>query len=251
MKTFAKSLLTVAAMTFAASSSAAVLDFKVQDLADNPTAGVDFVNSLYSVKAQENFDGMGDAGVASYTGDDQTSWENRSNSFNTNVGSFELIQSGQTADNNVYNDQLMIESVRTGEYGRDQGVTSEQDFWLDSNDAKEVKWTFGAPLTGYFNAFGFYLYDASDISANLKLIFDNDEYVTIKFPEANGNVKYVSLVSDMNILNAELVFQNTTSNDGWGINDVTIGTVPEPGTVVLLGLGLLGLGVARRRIAKQ
>ncbi|WP_024461924.1 PEP-CTERM sorting domain-containing protein [Marinimicrobium sp. LS-A18] len=251
MKTFTKSLLTVAALTFAASSSAAVLDFKVQDLADNPTAGVDFVNSLYSVKAQESFDGMGDPTAASYTGDHQTSWENRASSFNTSVGTFELVQSGQTADNNVHNDQLMIESVRTGEYGRNQGVTSEQDFWLDSNDAKEVRWTFGAPLTGYANALGFYLYDASDISANLKIIFDNNDYVTIKFPELNGNVKYVSLVSDMNILNAELVFQNTTSNDGWGINDVTIGTVPEPGTVVLLGLGLLGLGVARRRIAKQ
>jgi hypothetical protein len=37
------------------------------------------------------------------------------------------------------------------------------------------------------------------------------------------------------------------SNDGYGIDDVTVGRVPEPGTLALLGLGLLGVGLMRRR----
>lgn len=243
MKTFAKTLLAGGALAFAGLTQAATIT-----VYDDAAAGESaFLSSLYSVKATEDFNGLGGAPI--YVGTDEEKWENSAVDFSTAVGKFEMTAPGQ---NTPLQNELKIESEKTGESGRELPAG---DFWLDSNDATEVKWTLGAPLTGKFNAFGFYLYDASDISADLTLTLADNSLVTLAieqvlYPEPNGNSKYISVVANQNILDATLTFAASTNYDGWGIDNVTVGHLPEPGTLLLMGLGLLGLGAARRRAAK-
>lgn len=220
----------------------------------DPNAEATFLSQLSGTLVTENFDSLGGASVNG--GSQQNSWENKSPSFSTNVGTFTLTSAGQTADGNVFNNELMIESATTGEHGREILSNYSGDLWLDSNDAKTVVWniTSAALGGGFFNALGFYLADPADVSAILTLAYDDGSSstaikITSKLP--NATLAYVSLISDRNIVGATFTFLNSTGNDGWGIDDVTLGKVPEPGTILLLALGLIGLGIARRRVINQ
>lgn len=261
MKAFTKTLF-AASMLFAASAQAGPVDIKIYD---NATAadGANFVGSLHHVVAAEDFEnfadlgGLKDGGVAvDDNGKYQSSWEARSESgyIDTKVGKFSIPAGGAGwgGSSNPFNTELMIESSATGEYGRED-YDDADGFWLDSNDAKLVTWDFTKPAGGSFNAVGFYLSDAADVGATLTLEFD-DGTVWTSDPisgQSSGNLKFVSITSQTNILGGSLTFNNNgKTNDGWGIDNVTLGKVPEPGTLLLMGLGLLGLGAARRRAAK-
>lgn len=250
MKTFIKTLLAASVLVAAGAAQAATINISYSTSA---TAEADFIASLTGgITATETFEDEATNGNAEYFGgNDQSNWEDRAVSYSTDVGTFELVTAGQSIGN-PNNHQLMIESARTGEFGR-QAIEDNDDFWLDSNDAETVVWTLGAPLSGSFNAFGFWLADASDVSADLTLTFSDgssSNWSLITYPQANGDLKYVTVTSSQNILGGTLTFSNTTDNDGWGIDNVTVGSLPEPGTLLLMGLGLLGLGAARRRTAK-
>lgn len=246
MNTLFKSLIVGGALMTAATAASAL---PVVNFSTDPNAEADFLALLQGPTVVENFNSLGGAQVIG--SDHHHSWENKGTVINSNVGTFTLTAAGQTADGNVHNNQLMIESNVTGEDGRESlSNGSASDLWLDSNDAKTVIWNLGSPLTGDFNAFGFYLADSSDVSANLRLVYSDglssDEF-QINYKQPNGNLGYVTVLSDKNIVGATLTFFNSTQNDGWGIDDITIGNVPEPGMLLLMGLGLLGLGAARRR----
>lgn len=207
-----------------------------------------FLAFLNGPTVVENFDSLGGATVDDNTF--QGSWESHAASYSTNAGTFTLVTAGQ-GGSNKHNNHLMIESAETGEYGREVLSDYKGDLWLDSNDARKVTWTFDNPLTAGMNAFGFFLADAADISAKLTLIFNDGNYsdtYTINPYTQSGSMGYVSVISSMSIAGATLTFDNSTGNDGWGIDDITIGTVNEPGSALLLMLGLLSLGLARRRV---
>lgn len=130
--------------------------------------------------------------------------------------------------------------------------------WLDSNDAEIVEWTIGDGEGGKFNALGFFLSDANDQGASLTFTFVDGITETLNLNEAlggsmgdnlgNGNIAWVTLFSDTFFNTATLTFDNGfDENDGWGIDTMTIARVPEPGTLALLGLGLAGLSLTRRR----
>lgn len=250
MKTLLKTLLVGSALT-AASAQAATINFTYDPGAAAAEAA--FVGSLHSIVATEDFNSIATPGTQVIGANDQSSWEMAAPSIATSVGNFTLVTHGQE-HGNPERDSLMIESGATGEFGREE--YGPDDMWLDSNDARSVRWDFDQPAGGYFNAVGFYLADVGDVNASLTLEFTDGTSMTVEasefipYGQTNGNIGYLTLVSDKNILGGYMMFNNSTGNDGWGIDNVTIGTVPEPGTLLLMGLGLLGLGAARRRAAK-
>lgn len=263
MKTFAKSLLAGGVLLAAGAANAATISIGISYDAG---AEGNFQSLLKTPYVTEDFNNLGvqGTGAASYAGGGQAgqqlSWVDSSPTFNTNVGTFTLVDAGQTFTHPDLDandgDNLKIESDATGEFSRDVlGADGEGDFWLDSNDAKKVTWDFtsGGVVGTNYDAFGFYVADPSDVAAQLTLHFSDGTYsdaLTIPFEQVNGSVGYVTVKSDMSIVGGTLTFDNSASNDGWGIDDVTVGKLPEPGTLLLMGLGLLGLGAARRRAAK-
>jgi hypothetical protein len=244
MKTFTKSLWFIAVSAVASNAGAAVINFDAAyGLTNAQTAETAFLASTID-HLGEDFEGFN--GPDANDGTQQGSWVEAATSFSTAVGTFTMTdQSSNLSNGNISPELLMIEDETTGEFGR---VSTEENQWLDSNDADTVTWDI---LTGNYNAFGFYLSDANDQGASLILKFADgsvSESLALTSPLGNGNVAYFSLFSDLAFTSASLVFDNGVGeNDGWGIDGVTLAKVPEPGTLALLGLGLAGLSIARRR----
>lgn len=251
MKTTLKVLIATGALV-AASAHASLVNINFNPNAAAAEAA--FLQHLNGANVTENFNTMGTA--ARYVGNDQNlSWENANKTFSTKVGTFTLVTAGQGSTSwsdttNANNGSLTIESKKTGESGRESLASSKTDLWLDSNDARLVTWVLGAPLHGNFNAFGFYLADANDAGGILSLKFTDNSTTVLALPPkmANLNLGYVTVVSTKSIINATLTFSNNSGADGWGIDDVTVGHIVEPGTLTLMLVGLLGLSATRRRL---
>ena len=116
------------------------------------------------------------------------------------------------------------------------------DNWLDSMDAMEMKI---APAAG-FDSIGFYMTDPNDAGGRFSIGGIDFSFLDV-FGSAlgNGKVFYITLF-DNNGLGDISIFSNN-ADDGYGLDNVTVANVAEPGTLALLALGIVGLGMARRR----
>lgn len=121
--------------------------------------------------------------------------------------------------------------------------------WLDSMDAQSM---MISPADGV-TAMGFYITDPND--AGGRFTIGNLEYLFKDFEVfgasglSNASIFYVTLYDEEGL--APLKIFSNNKDDGYGLDDITVGSVAvtEPGTLALLGLGLLGvlLSVKRRQ----
>ncbi|WP_349556658.1 PEP-CTERM sorting domain-containing protein [Marinobacter sp. NFXS9] len=174
----------------------------------------------------------------------------QSNSIATSVGTFtqDVAGSGGDCGNLGFtcNGGVAILDDGSSPFGGRFATPSGSDNanWLDSMDSEEM--TFS--LTPGFNALGFYITDPNDVGGRMTVGSTTFTFEDI-FGSAlgNGNVFYITLFDSEGL--GDVTFYANASDDGYGIDNVTVGEVPEPGSLALLGLGLAGIGVMRRRKA--
>lgn len=252
------------ASTFAISSMAqANIIYSVSGPGATVTEENAFLDSLVAGSGiTEGFEDT-DANGNAYNGGDQAT------SFNTNVGTFSSggTSSGDAcsfgtfvceggSDNlegglGIVDEDIMKASPGGSNtfYGRfPLPETEGNDQYLDSLDHEQVLFT----LNEGFNALGFFLTDPNDAGGILDINAADGAGYTLNIEDILGGSQnnkgafYLSFFSfGADITSITLTKNN--SSDGVGFDNVTVGRVPEPGTLALLGLGLAGLGIARRR----
>ena len=149
-------------------------------------------------------------------------------------------------------------AIRDG-YFVGRWATSGSKYWNTNTN-------FTINFSRDISAFGFYGTDIGDFSGQLLLTYTNGVSTVLNVGNTvgapNASALYFGFYDDdVNMAFTSITFTNTVSSDWFGFDDMTIGTyeqvipnnpVPEPSTILLVGLGLLGIvGYSRKRLIKK
>jgi hypothetical protein len=138
----------------------------------------------------------------------------------------------------------------TGTNGFGRYATSGTNYW-------EVTGTFSIEFDSSVAAFGFYGIDIGDFGGQVTLETEDGTSTLYTIPNtingSGGGVLFFGVIDTVNTF-TKATFGNTAAGtDVFGFDDMTIGSVeqvhpktPLPGTLMLLGSGLLGLAGWRK-----
>jgi hypothetical protein len=181
----------------------------------------------------------------------------RSPSYATAVGTFTGVTPGNpdigAACGTQCLDGLAILTDGTTPYEGRFAVEGASGTWLDSNDYKKMTWE----ADGSYDSVGFFITDLNDVGARVSITsFDGDNNEIdlgslFATGLANGRIYYVTVEDTAGISRLDFFSDpGRTRNDGYGIDRFTAPQVPEPGTLLLLGAGLVALATRRRSLKR-
>jgi hypothetical protein len=129
-------------------------------------------------------------------------------------------------------------------------ATEGGERWLDSNDTTSVELTLRAPLTNLF----FFITDVNDVNGTLSLVANDGSISAVAFPGAggilgNGRLFLVRITSAQGIRSLRL--NNSSTRDGWGVDDFGTFSVTEPASALALGAGLLLVALVSSRLRSR
>lgn len=125
-------------------------------------------------------------------------------------------------------------------------TTAGGSHFLDSNDTLGMVWQVGLAGGTMFDRIAFSLSDVADQGASLQILAGGS-LLTTMLGQKNGVTDLVVITFGNLLSSAEIRLVNSRTNDGFGIDDVTVGAVPLPAGGLLLISGLGGLALLRRK----
>lgn len=127
-----------------------------------------------------------------------------------------------------------------------------KDKFLDSNDTYGIVWDvdLGGAL---FNKILLTLTDGADTGATVTITSDGGGFAQFQ-AQARSNQKTILVDFGAPVAHAQIQFANSRgpngafrTNDGLGIDDIAVSSVPLPASALLLGAGFAGLILSRRK----
>lgn len=216
----------VALLGLAAPAAAATISVDTWSVGAYTTA-----TSGWGQKTVETFEGFGTGQIAG--------------SLATAVGAITTL-GGTGTGASVTGDGTNLAVRNAPNYGRVNTTTGGSRF-LDSNDTLGMVWNVALAGGAMFDRIIFSLSDAADQGARLSIIAGQETLETI-VGQKNGAVRLVEIRFGTLVSGATILLSNNGRlNDGFAIDDATVGAVPLPAGGVLLLTALGGLGLARRR----
>ena len=146
-----------------------------------------------------------------------------------------------------------VGAASSGRYG-----ISGTNFWEMSTSTTSA---FDVDLSGATAAFGFYGIDVGDFGDQLEITLNDTANTTFLVPNTtgsgastDGSVLFFGFIGTTAADTfTQVTIASTVGGEVFAFDDFTIGSlqqvsvVSEPGALAVLGVGLLGLGYARRR----
>ena len=143
--------------------------------------------------------------------------------------------------------ELAIKDEADGNLGGRFNVTPGGSQFLDSNDTTGMGLIID--IGEAFSTIAFSLTDAADVGATMTITGANNAVLaTASLSDlANSNLQLVTITFDMPTTFAAISLSNDRLNDGFGIDDVYVGTVPLPASALLMLAGLGAISVLRTK----